>query len=482
VARASVFALLLAAACRNEDVTAKDTAPLPSASAAAPRPSASVVLSEREKFDVAHLRQTTRAGPSVLLAPAQIRALAVGNGWGCAALRVSMSENVMQCWTLGAHRDGQDDPKTPTSIPARIVRWLPASAFAAGDRLCSRTDGQERCWPAAEFFAARPADVPEVWTWPAWKSLMDSPSVGEISADFFTCGLGERIECKGRSRDGFFGSGASCTEETKRAWPGEHGPIAAPKAGCADAPTAVPGLARVRGLSSWSAGPRGVCATDFDRVSRCVGAIPRPPAGTTQIAVGTGDEPNACGILDDGVVCWGGRYSPASSPRHFVRIALAEPAASGAPVVDSPGTAGERCQVHRPCLRPFGSLSACRSGDRAAPWSEVVREGTRLQGKRIRVAGRLFVGAGSGTMMGCGRLDSVVTAGFCCNSSFYPLVVVSEGRTLRIEGLDCHGDESRACCNFSASGEHVIATGTLEEDRGPSGWVLQAPELCTRPE
>jgi hypothetical protein len=85
-------------------------------------------------------------------------------------------------------------------------------------------------------------------------------------------------------------------------------------------------------------------------------------------------------------------------------------------------------------------------------------------------------------MMGCGRLDSVVTAGFCCNSSFYPLVVVSEGRTLRIEGLDCHGDESRACCNFSASGEHVIATGTLEEDRGPSGWVLQAPELCTRPE
>jgi len=67
----------------------------------------------------------------------------------------------------------------------------------------------------------------------------------------------------------------------------------------------------------------------------------------------------------------------------------------------------------------------------------------------------------------------------CCNSSYYPFVVISDGRVLRIDGFDCHGDESRACCDLAASGERVVATGTLEhEEREPPGWVLRRPELC----
>jgi hypothetical protein len=457
-------------------------APSASASTAAPRPSASTARWDRETSDLKHLQQTTWAGPSTLLAPVRVRALAVGNGWGCAALRVSMSENVMQCWTLAAGGDERRGSRASKSLDAKFVPWLPASAFAAGDRLCAREDGKERCWPALEFLATRPPDLPELWTWPAWKSLMDSPTVGEVSGDFFKCGHGERVECWGRSRDGFFGSASACAEGTKQAWPGEHGPVAAPTARCSDAPTPVPGLARARSISSWSAGPRGLCATDIARVSRCVGAIPPPPPRTEEIAVGTGDEPNACGILDEAVVCWGGRYSPASSPSRFVRIAFSQPASSRAPVVDSGGRADDDCQVQRPCLRPFRSLSACRPGEHAPPWSDVVREGEPLRGRSIRVAGRLFVGAGSGTGAGCGRLGPTTAdlPPICCNSSFFPLVVVSEGRALRVDGLDCDGDESRACCNLAASGEQVIATGTLDqEDHGPSGWVLRGPDLCT---
>jgi hypothetical protein len=482
--------LLLAVACRDENAAATKgapSAPRTAASAAAPRPSASAARSERELFDLKYSRQTTRALPSPLLAPVRVRGLAVGNGWGCAALAVSMSENVMQCWALSVDENPRPDTKISKTVDAKLVPWLPPSAFAAGDRLCACEDGRDRCWPALEFLAVRPAGLPDVWTWPASKSLVVTPSVGDVTADFFQCSFAERAECRGRSRDGFFGTGAACSDETKRAWPGEHGPVAVPGAACADAPTAVPGLARVRGISSWSAGPRGVCATDFDGTSRCVGAIARPPRGTKDIAVGTGDEPNACGVLGESLVCWGGRYSPASAPNRFVRIAFEKPAASGAPVVDSGGRADKGCQVHRPCLRPFRSLAACRSGDGAPPWSEVVREEERLRGKSVRVAGRLFVGSGSGTMVGCGWLDArgedPDQPPPCCNSSYYPLVVISDGRVLRVDGLDCHGDESRACCNLPASGERVIASGTLEpEEREPPGWVLRRPELCVAPD
>jgi hypothetical protein len=458
-----------------------------SAPVAPARPSASAVLLEREKHDLAVLRRTTRAGPSALLARAQVRALAVGNGWGCVALEAGMSESVMQCWSLDAAAEARRDAKTLKSIEARLVPWLPAGAFAAGDRLCAREEGPERCWPALEFLTAQPAGLPVVWSRPAWKSRMDSPTVGDISADFFWCGFGfgGPVQCWGESRDGFFGRGDACAEKRKREWPAEHGPVAAPKAACAGAPTPVPGLARLGGIASWSAGPRGVCATDFHRVSRCAGAIPQPPPRTKEIAVGTGDEPNACGVLEEGVVCWGGRYSPASAPSRFVRIALAQPAPSGAPVVDSAGRADRGCQVHRPCLRPFRALSACGPGEPARPWSELVRDAEPWRGKSVRVSGQLFVGSGSASMAGCGRLDSgkndADEAPICCNSSFFPLVVVSDGRTLRVDGHDCHGDESRACCNLAASGEDVIATGTLEqEDRGPTGWVLRGPALCAR--
>jgi hypothetical protein len=472
--RGLALTLLLSAACQNEPVAVTQSAP------AAPAPATSAVPFGDEKIDLAHLRQTTRAGPSVLPAPAPVRALAVGNGWGCAALSVGVRDNVMQCWTLDARDSDQNK-----SLEAKLVQWLPASAFAAGDRLCARQDGQDRCWPALEFLSARPASVPELWTWSIKQSLMQAPRVQvvSVSGDFFQCEFGERAQCWGQSRDGFFGTAGACPKELKRAWPGERGPVAAPKARCADAPTPVPGLAHVRRISSWSAGPRGLCATDQNGVSRCVGAIPQPPSGMTWIAVGTGDEPNACGVVNEGVVCWGGRYSAASSTNGFVRIALAQPVPSGAPVLDSGGRAAQDCQIHRPCPRPFKSLATCPSGERAPPWSDVARAGERWRGKKIRLTGRLFAGAGGIAMGACGSLDpDASSAGApppCCNSSFFPIVLVSNGRVIRVEGFDCQGDESRACCNLAASGEQVIGMGTLEHaEREPLGWVLRNPELC----
>ncbi|HEX6278155.1 MAG TPA: hypothetical protein VFZ53_34155 [Polyangiaceae bacterium] len=152
-------------------------------------------------------------------------------------------------------------------------------------------------------------------------------------------------------------------------------------------------------------------------------------------------------------------------------------------MVDHAGRSDEGCQVHRPCLRPFTSLSACRAGDQAPALSDVVREGDGPRGERVRVTGELFVGSGSSTMAGCGWLDARDAAPPCCNSSYYPLVVTEGGRSLRLDGFDCHGDESRACCNLAASGERVIATGTLEHDRlTPPGWVLRRPDLCAASE
>lgn len=87
-------------------------------------------------------------------------------------------------------------------------------------------------------------------------------------------------------------------------------------------------------------------------------------------------------------------------------------------------------------------------------------------------------------MAGCGSMNPRPhDLPICCNSSYYPLVLISGERALRLDGLDCHGDESRACCNLAANGERVIATGALEhEERGPEGWVLRGPELCVMSE
>jgi hypothetical protein len=91
-------------------------------------------------------------------------------------------------------------------------------------------------------------------------------------------------------------------------------------------------------------------------------------------------------------------------------------------------------------------------------------------------------------MAACGRLGpngEPVAWPFelCCNSSWYPLGLVSEGLALHLEGLDCGGDNSRSCCSASATGQAIVATGTLEwvANRGTPSWTLLDPQLCALP-
>jgi hypothetical protein len=69
----------------------------------------------------------------------------------------------------------------------------------------------------------------------------------------------------------------------------------------------------------------------------------------------------------------------------------------------------------------------------------------------------------------------------CCNGSWAPLGLVSEGFALRLEDLECGGDESRLCCGAPATGQAIVATGTLEweDGRGDAGWMLRDPKLCS---
>jgi hypothetical protein len=69
----------------------------------------------------------------------------------------------------------------------------------------------------------------------------------------------------------------------------------------------------------------------------------------------------------------------------------------------------------------------------------------------------------------------------CCNGSWAPLALVSDDCALRLEDMECQGDESRLCCTAPAAGQGIVATGVL--DRGDTGrddgWMLRDPKLCS---
>jgi hypothetical protein len=122
------------------------------------------------------------------------------------------------------------------------------------------------------------------------------------------------------------------------------------------------------------------------------------------------------------------------------------------------------------------------------PWATLARRAEAERGRLVSASGHFVLGPASATLMGCSRwgpgdsaLDSPNAQTVCCNTSWAPLGLISDGLALGLEDMDCAGDESRLCCSAPATGQAIVATGLLEWEngRGDSGWTLRDPKLCS---
>jgi len=205
------------------------------------------------------------------------------------------------------------------------------------------------------------------------------------------------------------------------------------------------------------------------------------------VAVSQGDDASACGVDVNGIVCWGEAYSPRGRPRAPVRVRVDHAATADAPVLDSQGSWDARCQINRPCTRDWSNVPPCEGTPTALPWKILSRHAAAQRGQRVSVTGDFVVGPGGMTLVGCSRwgpgdtgVDPPNAPRLCCNGTWAPLGLVSDGLALRLEDLECAGDESRLCCSAPATGQAIVATGKLEWDTsGDSGWILREPKLCS---
>ena len=298
--------------------------------------------------------------------------------------------------------------------------------------------------------------------------------------DLFSCVTNRRgIQCWGASRDGFFGARGSCPESLRRAWPTLAGPVAAPDAACSATPVDIPGAGP--GFDPhFLAGPRGLCFSDGDG-RRCVGAVPSPSRGQGIAALSPGSDASACGFHQGGVVCWGEAYSPPGARDRPVAIGFQPAAPIGETAVVGDTEVGERgasCLIRRGCKLAPRPLPVCAAATSARPAAEIVAAADALRGKIVGARGPLGVVPGSTTLVFC-RHE-------CCNGASASIVLGAAAKTLRLDGLGCHGDESLVCCDTPAYGQSVVATGRLQPDDGvpfgaASRWKLVDVTLCVDP-
>jgi hypothetical protein len=68
--------------------------------------------------------------------------------------------------------------------------------------------------------------------------------------------------------------------------------------------------------------------------------------------------------------------------------------------------------------------------------------------------------------------------GCCVLLQQLAILVGEDASKFRLPGIGCFGDKSRMCCNVTAKGQMVVATGPMRLEL--SGWVFQREvKLCT---
>jgi hypothetical protein len=407
-------------------------------------------------------------------------------------------------WCLGDDRLGQlggsqpvPPPEAERTNPAFVQRIWPVHSLALGTwHACViaapsglSNGGHIACWGRGDRGQLGAPAPDECFAGDTKVACAKSPVVGVknvdavialYASDLYTCAstpLG--TSCWGASRDGFFGSRAACPSELRRAWPTLHGTVAAPRAACSSKPVLVPGI---RGFQqSMSVGPRGVCFAENTPL-QCLGAVRTPRAKDVRfVVVSPGEDASACGLHDNGVVCWGEGYSKPGMLDVPVAIEfeplppIQEMAVVGG---DDPPRYAPSCLARRGCNHGPAPLATCAPGTSARTWAELYPDANAVLGQRVSVRGPLGVGSLFRSLVGCQSQPLRE----CCNSAHGP-VVIGGAPWLELGGFFCSGDESQACCNAPAYGQTVIATGRLESEenanpRRASGFRLMETELC----
>jgi len=146
------------------------------------------------------------------------------------------------------------------------------------------------------------------------------------------------------------------------------------------------------------------------------------------------------------------------------------------------------CGIHRACPAPW-AIPACKIGEHAQSWEELRGRAKQLSGSVVAVSGQLDLSAEMVTVaMAC-------HLGACCHQLGTRVVLDNRGTAAELEnsehalglaGYECHGDDSKGCCNVIANGRAVIARGRLVETGGGVElheplWELRDGSLCTLP-
>lgn len=367
--------------------------------------------------------------------------------------------------------------------------YIALSAFhgcVAGESvLCwGRNDAMQLGFPTTETCQIDGHDIPcshEAKT-PAFK-LPRAPGIHV--ADTFTCTQRGDFHCWGASRDGLFGTAEACPPTMRTAFPTRSGPVAAPNATCSATPVEMPAFPAGQAAHPAAFGPRGVCGIAGNRV-KCAGAIPTPTDVVVEafgggpfsaLAVSRGDDASACAASKGGVVCWGAGYSPSATPERPVPIAFTDVVVDG-PSVDTTAEAPKGkwppgCNINEGCaarLAPPPCPAGVAAG--ATAWPALLAKlaaGVGAPTGQVTVRGPLLVQAGDDA--------SPLVEGRCAPAEPKPIVLGRDTNPLLIDGLTCHGDGSRRCCDACAFGQDVVARGHLAASG--ARWILRNPQLCT---
>ena len=209
-------------------------------------------------------------------------------------------------------------------------------------------------------------------------------------------------------------------------------------------------------------------------------AVPRPRTGEVNPpSHETGEELDA--IL--AAKLRANRAPPSGEPARWTGpIQRTKPTGS----LDSPGRWDAGCRIERPCTRDWVTPPPrCEGPLGAAPWASLAPSAAAVRGQLVSVTGNFVVGPRATRMAACGRglfvVDPPNAPTLCCNGNWAPLGLVSDGFALQLEHMKCEGDESRLCCTAPATGQPIVATGTLDWDDNltPPGWLLRDPKLCS---
>lgn len=132
----------------------------------------------------------------------------------------------------------------------------------------------------------------------------------------------------------------------------------------------------------------------------------------------------------------------------------------------------KECLIHRPC-QDIKAPPRCPRDMKLSTFP-VTPAPSEDSDPTLSIAGRLTLPEDRG---------QTVAACPCCNeASRWAALIGDNGFASRLPNIGCFGDDSRLCCNVSATGQRVVATGKvrlLGQGAEQRGYFVGEVTLCT---